>query len=107
MSARCRHAAPAYPAGAFRPVPIAVAPRLISWISRSFGQAEPVLADRDGVGAEFLAERHGDGVLQLGAAHLHHRAEFEGFGGEGVFSSLRASSSSRAAKIVPSLTAVG
>ena len=33
MSARWRRADSAYPAGALRPVPMAVAPRLISWIS--------------------------------------------------------------------------
>jgi hypothetical protein len=43
-----------------------------------FGQAEPVLADGDGVGAEFLAQGHGNGVLELGAAHFDHGAEFQG-----------------------------
>jgi hypothetical protein len=44
-----------------------------------------VLADGDGVGAEFLAQGHGDGVLELGAAHFDDGAEFQGFGGAGFF----------------------
>ncbi len=38
-------------------------------------QAGLVLADHDRVGQEFLAQRHGHGVLQLGAADLQHVPE--------------------------------
>ncbi|GAQ68277.1 hypothetical protein SsS58_08736 [Streptomyces scabiei] len=39
ISARCRRADSAYPAGALRPVPMAVAPRLISWISSTASES--------------------------------------------------------------------
>ena len=72
-----------------------------------FGEPEPVLADGDGVGAEFLAEGHGDGVLELGAAHFDDGAESAALAAQASSSSARASRSSRAAKMVPSFTAVG
>ena len=53
------------------PVPIAVAPMLISQIrSDSLLQPLLVLAEHDRIGGEFLAQRHRHRVLQLGAAHL-------------------------------------
>ena len=61
------------------PVPIAVAPRLISQISGD-GLLQPllVLAEHHRVGGEFLAQRHRHRVLQLGAAHLEHVVELVG-----------------------------
>ena len=49
-----------------------------------FAQALFVFAQHHGVGAELLAQRHGHGVLQLGAAHLQHVLEFLGLGLEGL-----------------------
>ncbi len=46
------------------------------------GEALAVLLDHDGVGGELLAQRHGDGVLELGAAHLQYVAELRRFRGE-------------------------
>jgi hypothetical protein len=60
------------------PVPIAVAPRLISWTSARLPQPLLVLAEHHGVGRELLAERHRHGVLQLGAAHLEDVGELLG-----------------------------
>ena len=57
------------------PVPIAVAPMLISRISSAASvEALLVLGEHHRVGAELLAQRHGHGVLQLGAPHLQHVA---------------------------------
>ena len=59
------------------PVPIAVAPRLISRISAlSSPQPLLVLLHASVEAVEFLAQRHRHGVLQLGAAHLQHVGEF-------------------------------
>ncbi len=49
-----------------------------------FVQSAPVLLQHHRVRRELLAERHGDGVLELGAAHLQDVAELLGLGGEGV-----------------------
>ncbi|MDR6507649.1 hypothetical protein J2805_003356 [Arthrobacter oryzae] len=71
------------------------------------GQAQPVLADGDGVGAELLAQRHGDGVLQLGRPLFTTVRSSSALAVNASSSSVSASSSSRPAKMVPSFTAVG
>ena len=58
------------------PVPIAVAPMLISQI-RATASLQPllILAEHYRIGGELLAQRHRHRVLQLGAAHLDDVAE--------------------------------
>ena len=77
------HTMPAYSGCALMPVPIAVAPRLISRTSIArFLQPLFVLAQHDGVRRELLPERHRHRVLQLRAAHLQHVAKLRGLGFE-------------------------
>lgn len=65
-------------------MPIAVPPRFgLQQQGGGLGEALAVLLDHDGVGGELLAQRHGDGVLELGAAHLQYVAELRRFRGEG------------------------
>jgi hypothetical protein len=59
------------------PVPIAVAPRLISRISQP-ASCRRAMSSLTIVGRELLAERHRHGVLQLGAADLEQIGELVG-----------------------------
>ena len=71
------------PAGAFSPVPIAVAPMLTShstrWIASS---ALHFARQRRRERLELLAERHRHGVLELRAAHLQDVGELLALGAE-------------------------
>ena len=64
-------------------MPIAVPPQ-VDLGDQDVGLAQPVriLTDHHGVAAEFLAQRHRNGVLQLGAAHLEVSPELDGLRGE-------------------------
>ena len=79
---------------AVMPVPIAVAPMLISYEQvRVLGEPAVVLAEGRGEAVELLAEGHRHGILQLRAPDLQHVVELDGLARNARRS--RSSSSSR------------
>ena len=87
--------------GAFRPVPIAVPPILVS--RRAFCTIFMACTSSSGVpreGFRFLPERHGDGILKLGFGHLDDAGEDWPCAGRGR---IRRSSSSISVQLLREL----